>query len=299
MLSGHSVCRSGVPAPGRPPPAPLPPAPTSSPAASTAVGLVPAESTESRSCSIAAPAAHPKSRPVLDTNTVAATARRGLGSARSPDPPGSPDPLRPAACGLRRLAPPRQLRLGLRPLRLSLLALRQLPSAIGPVRRRSQSLPPLAAPEAHAARTPTSCLRDGEGRGRGRLPGRCGGSARRGRRNPGVPSPVNGHSQHQTSGRNPSLPPREIIPWARPLAGRAAGARGVRIAWPGQRGLPGPGPTADVHRVLIAPRKQRTPDPCLKEGDTEARGQVTCQSDSVKGQNRIPSRQVCGALLLF
>lgn len=85
-LSGHSVCRSGVPAPGRPPPAP-PPAPTSSSAASSAVGLVPAESTESRSCSIAAPAAQPEPGPGADTDAVAAADRPVLGAAPPPAPP--------------------------------------------------------------------------------------------------------------------------------------------------------------------------------------------------------------------
>ena len=90
-MSGHSVCRSGVPIPGRPPPQPpptLPPGPTSSPAASSAVGLVPAESTESRSCSIAAPATkQPRTGP--DSAATAATATAYAGPSAPP-----PGPLR-------------------------------------------------------------------------------------------------------------------------------------------------------------------------------------------------------------
>lgn len=148
------------------------------------------------------------------------------------------------------------------------------------------------------------------------MPGRREGSARM-FREWGAPCPVTGRPRcGGHPGRDPHLPPGETGPWTRPSARSAAG-RMVRAARASQPGgsrcrtaiscAPGPfsaqlhawsgrcGPSADVHRVLTAPRKRRCPAPCFKEGDTEARGQVTGQGHSMKGRTRIHARLDWGA----
>lgn len=263
MLSGNSVWRSGVPTPGRPPPAPPPPAPTSSPAASSAVGLVPAESTESRSCSMAAPAAapDPDPGPRLDEAAVSASVSVAVAPPR----------------GSVRLARPRQPRPGLRPLPApsgpgDWLSPSRLPRLALPA-ARSQSLPPPAMPEADPARTPISSVRGAEGGGAGAEAG-CQGDSEgasgvagrirvTGVTGPGsLPQPGRAHSPWSQTPRSPPFPPPD-----------ASSARGHRTPHPAvtsrhPRTRPRPAATSSgpvpPSAVFVLPRPDAPPARCLR-----------------------------------